>query len=169
MKLSFLTPDDDLHLNLGIIILIVRFLSQTKRGVLKLNNERLHIYHFLARNSVKLNQVMGILGKENVFLSHQELYSVASISANVDPLFDRKSLKSLLTILVSQKIVEVEYKKNDGFLYKLSSKGKELAESFIDEFYTEIKINCQRLQSTLSMSQSNLNNALGQIMRMDAF
>lgn len=169
MKLPFLTPDDDLHFNLAVITLIVRFLSQTKRGTLKLSNERLHVYHFLVRNPVKLNQVMEVLGKENVLLSHQDSYSVASISANVDPLFDRESLKSLLTILIAQKLVEVEYKKNDGFLYKLSAKGKELADLLNDEYYTEIKLNCNRLKSTLSMSQSNLNNALGQIMRMDAF
>lgn len=169
MKLSFLNPDDDLHLNLAIIVLILRFLSKTKRGTLKLDNERLHVYHFLVKNPVKLNQVMEILGKENVLLSHQDSYSVASISANVDPLFDRGSLKSLLTILIAQQYVEVDYKKNDGFLYQLTGIGRELSDSFKEEYFTEISLNCNRLKSTLSMTQSNLNNALGQIMRMDAF
>lgn len=169
MKLPFLNPDEDLHLNLGVIILIIRFLSKTKRGTLKLNNERLHSYHFLVSNPVKLNNVMNILGQGNILLSDKDIYSIASISPNIDTLFDRESLKSLLTILIAKELIEVEYKKNDGFLYKLTNRGSQFADSLEGEYYSEIKLNCKRLQSTLSITQSKLNTALGQIMRMDAF
>lgn len=169
MKMLFSYPDNDLHLNLAIIMVIVRFLSETKRGTQKLNNDRLHVYHFLVKNPVKLNHVMVNLGKENVLLSQQNSYSVASISANVDPLFDRESLKSLLTLLISKKLLEVKYTKADGFIYILTERGKELTNSFKEGYFTEIALSCNRLKSTLSVSQSNLNNALGQIMRRDAF
>ncbi|TWO85018.1 ABC-three component system middle component 4 [Shewanella algae] len=169
MRLSFPNPDNDLHLNLAIILLIISSLGITKRGAKKLNNERIHIYHFLVKNPVKLNQVMEVLGKKNFLICHQESYSVASISANVDPLFDRESLKSLLTILISQELVSVEYKKNDGFVYELTPKGKDISKYFKEDYFTEIQLNCIRLQSTLNVNKSNLNNALGQIMRMDGF
>ncbi len=112
---------------------------------------------------------MSVLGKESVSLSQQDSYSVASISANVDPLFDRESLKSLLTILTSQQLIKIEYRDVDGFIYKLTERGQKIADSFGEGYFSEISVNCSRLQSTLSMSQSDLNNKLGQIMRMDAF
>lgn len=169
MKLPFTNPENDLNLNLAILIIIVRTLSHTKRQTLKLNNERLHIYYFLVKNPVKLNKVMEILGKEKVLLSERNSYSIASISANLDPLFDREGLKSLLTILTAQSLVKVEYKKNDGFFYQLTAKGYELSDLFTENYFKEVALNCNKLKQTLSLSQSSLNNILGQIMRMDAF
>ncbi|KAA1153405.1 hypothetical protein EU510_06305 [Pseudoalteromonas sp. FUC4] len=169
MKLPFINPENDLNLNLAILIIIVRTLSHTKRQTLKLNNERLHIYYFLVKNPVKLNKVMEILGKAKVLLSERNSYSIASISANLDPLFDREGLKSLLTILTAQSLVKVEYKKNDGFFYQLTAKGYELSDLFTENYFKEVALNCNKLKQTLSLSQSSLNNILGQIMRMDAF
>lgn len=169
MKLPFTNPENDLNLNLAILIIIVRTLSHTKRQTLKLNNERLHIYYFLVKNPVKLNKVMEILGKAKVLLSERNSYSIASISANLDPLFDREGLKSLLTILTAQSLVKVEYKKNDGFFYQLTAKGYELSDLFTENYFKEVALNCNKLKQTLSLSQSSLNNILGQIMRMDAF
>jgi hypothetical protein len=102
-------------------------------------------------------------------LSHQDSFSVASISANVDPLFDREALKSLLTILISQQIVDVEYRKKEGFFYKLTNLGETKAGLLNGEFFSEMRIACEQLKATLSISQSDINKALNQIMRRDAF
>jgi hypothetical protein len=169
MSLPFLEADENLHLNLSVIVILLQCLGKSSRGTLKLNNDRLHAYHFLIKNPVKLNQVMPLLGKNGLLLSHQDSFSVASISANVDPLFDREALKSLLTILISQQIVDVEYRKKEGFFYKLTNLGETKAELLNGEFFSEMRIACEQLKGTLSISQSVINKALNQIMIRDAF
>jgi hypothetical protein len=169
VTLPFLIPDENIHLNLCIIIILLNQLGRTKKGIPKINNERLHIYQFLVKNPVKLNQFLSILGQNSALISHQESYSVASISANVDPLFDRESLKALMTILIANNLVEVEYKKKAGFFYTLSSLGVDKAVVLKEDYFFEIRMLCEKLQSTLSLNLSNLNQALNQIMRRDSF
>jgi hypothetical protein len=169
MTLPFIEPDDNIYLNLCITIILLQQLGRTKKGTVKINNERLHIYQYLVKNPVKLNQVLAVLGKDSVLISQQESYSVASISSNVDPLFDRVSLKALITILVAKKYVDVEYKKKEGFFYTLSSLGDDKATALTDNYFFEIKMLCEKLQTTLSVNLSNLNQALSQIMRRESF
>jgi hypothetical protein len=169
MTLPFIEPDDNIYLNLCITIILLKQLGRTKKGTVKINNERLHIYQYLVKNPIKLNEVLSLLGKNSVLISQQESYSVSSISTNVDPLFDRESLKALITILVAKKFVNVEYKKKEGFFYTLSSLGDEKASVLTDNYFSEIKLLCEMLQSTLSVSLSNLNQALSQIMRRESY
>lgn len=57
MKLPFVEPDDDIYLNISVVLIIIYYLSSTKRGVLKMNNERIHLYEYLVRNPQKLSYV----------------------------------------------------------------------------------------------------------------
>lgn len=167
MKLPFIEPDENLHLNLGIIILLLMQLGKSSRGTLKLNNDRLHIYYFLVKSPVKLNLVANFVGKESSSLSHEESFSVSAISSNVEPLFNREKLRALLSILISEGIAKVQYKKGDGFLYFLTDKGEEIAKSLRGEYFEEINLYCESLKSTLGLTVGNLNIALGKIMRME--
>lgn len=165
--LPFLSPDDNFHLNIGITAIVIQTLSQSGKGTLKLNNERLHIYTYLVRNPVRLNQFLSMLGKGSVLVNPQDSYSVASIASNVDPLFDRESLKAVLTSLVAEKLVEVVYKKKEGFFYKLSQVGNDKAMALNGEYFLEIRLLCNKLKSTLSSSTSSLTKALNQVMQKE--
>ena len=167
MLMPYLYPDDNFHLNIAISIILIKILGHSSRGIPKLNNERLHIYTYLVRNPVKLNQVLNAFGKDSMLISSQESYSISSISTNVDLLFDRAVLKATLTSLVSEKLVEVVYKKNDGFLYTLSKKGTEKYSILNGDYFSEIRSLCDKLKSTLSYDISSLNQALNQIMRKE--
>ncbi|HIF9452841.1 TPA: ABC-three component system middle component 4 [Photobacterium damselae] len=169
MKLPFIEPDDDIYINISVLLIVISYLSTTKRGTLKLNNERLHIYDYLVRNPVKLYKFLEILGKKPKEVNHKDSYSVASISANVDPLFDRERLKSLLTLMISRNLVTVEYKNKEGFFYKLTESGNKKVKRLEGDFFSEVKLLCDQLQQTLSFNQSQVNNSLNQIMRMDTF
>jgi hypothetical protein len=169
MTLPFIEPNDNIYLNLCVTIILLKQLGRTKKGIVKINNERLHIYLYLVKNPLKLNQVLTVLGKGNAIIGQQKSYSVASISTNVDPLFDRESLKALITILVAKKFVNVEYKKKEGFFYTLSPLGQERASVLTDNYFSEITMLCSKLQSTISISLSNLNQALSEIIRKESF
>ena len=167
MKLPYFSPDDNFHLNLGLTAICIQLLAQSSKGTLKLNNDRLHIYTYLIKNPVKLNLVLSALRKTNTSISRQESYSITSISPNVDPLFDRGNLKAILTTLVAENLVDVVYKKKEGFFYKLSDLGWEKVKGLEGEYFLEIRLLCEALKSTLSTSTSSLNQALNQVIRKE--
>ena len=162
MKLPFIEPDEDIYLNICVVMVIIYYLGSTKRGALKINNERLHIYDYLVRNPKKLNEFLLQLGKGNLSNTRDD-YSISSISYNLDPLFDRERMKSILTILTSNKLVNVTYKSKSGFLYSLTENGKSKVENLDCEYFSEIKYYSKQLASTLSLSDSQLNINLNKI------
>lgn len=168
MTLPYIEPEDDIYLNLSIVLIVIQTLGMTKNGTLKINNERLHIFLYLLKNPVKLNSVLVSLGKSSLLLSEQETFSITSISPNVDPLFDRSALKSLLSILVANKLVDVEFKRKNGFFYQLSGKGQSAVKELRDEYLLEIRLLCEKLKSVLSLSESKLNQSLNQIIRKES-
>ena len=168
MSLPFIEPDYDIHLNLAMVLVIVHLLGVTNRGTLKVNNERLHVFLYLLRNPVKLNALLNVLGKGSIILSEQSTYSVSSISSNVDSLFDRAALKSLISILITKNLIEVVYKNNDGFFYKTTVKGASAIDNLSDEYIYENKLLCEKLKKVLPLSESHLNQALNQVIRKES-
>ena len=168
MILPFIEPDDDIYLNLCVLLLLINALAKTNRGTAKLNNNRMHIFLYLLKNPTSLNKMLDILGKGNVILQDRDAYSVTSISPNIDPLFDRVALKSLLSVLVTKKMVTVTYKNNDGFFYCLSESGKNAMSDLNDEYLIEIRLLCEKLKSLLSYTEGQLNKTINRIIRMEA-
>lgn len=168
MTLPFLDTDDDLYNNLCTVLIIISTLGKTSRGTLKLNNGKLHIFLYLVKNPVALNDVLGMLGKGAALLSDVDTFSVTSISPNIDPLFDRVSLKSLLSILIAKQLVTVSYKKNDGFFYVLSESGKNATSELRYNYLKEISLLCDKLKGILGTSDSLLNRTMSKTLRMES-
>ncbi|CAH6783634.1 conserved hypothetical protein [Vibrio chagasii] len=165
MRLPFVEPDEDIYLNLSVVMILLYYLSSTKRGTLKMNNERIHIYDYLVRNPQKINRFLNALGKNNLVKNKND-YSVSSISFNLDPLFDRDRMKDILKILVHKNLISVNYKNKDGFLYTLTEDGKKRTESLSSNYFSEIKELSEQLIPTLSLTTSQLNNSLNDIIRI---
>lgn len=168
MMLPFLEPEHDIYINLSVVLIIINTLGKTKRGTFKINNGKLHIFLYLIKNPTTLNKILALLGEKEVLLSECETYSITSISPNIDPLFDRAALKALLSILVAKNLVEVVYKKNDGFFYILNENGVKAAADFHDEYLLEVGKQCRQLKSILSISESQLNKTLNYIIRKES-
>lgn len=169
MKLPFVEPEEDIYVNLAVLLLLVESLAKTSRGSLKLNNNRLHVFLYLIKNPTALNKVLVSSGKSNVSLRNRDTYSVTSISPNVDPLYDRSALRSLLSVLISKDMVLVEYKNNEGFFYTLSEAGENVASGLNDEYLIETRKHCEKLKALLSYSESQLNKMVNKIIQMEAF
>ena len=168
MTLPYIEPEDDLHLNLSIVLIVIQTLGVTNKGTLKINNERLHIFLYLLKNPMKLNNILISLGKTSLTLSEQASFSITSISPNVDTLYDRSALKSILSILVANNLLDVEFKSKDGFFYKLSEKGLTIAKKLREEYLLEIRLSCEKLKSILSLTESKLNQELNKIIRKES-
>lgn len=165
MALPFLEPESDIHVNLATVIIIVESLCQTKRGKLTLNNGKLHTYLYLVQNPVACNHFLNSLGKSSVMLDYQDTFSVNTLAPNFDALFDRESVKALLTILVANKLLQVIYKKKDGFFYKLTSLGEEAAAKFTDDYFYNIRLMCQSLYDVQSLSENKINQTVSQVIK----
>ncbi len=168
MMLPFIEPEDDIYINLCVLLLLINSLAKTNRGTLKLNNNRMHIFLYLLKNPTALNKVLDILGEGNVILQDRDSYSVASMSPNIDPLFDRKALKSLLSVLVAKKMVSVTYRKDDGFIYYLSERGGHAVSGLNGEYLTKIRQLCEKLKALLSYTEGQLNKTISRIIRMES-
>ncbi|WP_166370312.1 ABC-three component system middle component 4 [Psychromonas sp. SA13A] len=169
MRLPFLDADDDLFINLSIVLLIITALGKTNRGALKVNNEMLHIFLYLVKNPIVLNKVLMILNKNTIQLNESDSYSISSISPNIDLLFDRNLIQSLLTILISKKLIEVIYKKNDGFFYIASEQGVLLTSKLQDEYLLDVSHRCEKLKGILSISKSLLNQSINNTLSKESY
>lgn len=75
-------------------------------------------------------------------------------------------MKDILKILVHKNLISVNYKNKDGFLYTLTEDGKKRTESLSSNYFSEIKELSEQLIPTLSLTTSQLNNSLNDIIRI---
>ena len=156
-ELPYFNPDDDLSLNVGVLVIIIEKLGATPRGRLLLNNERLRAYLYLIKNPLILNRVLSIFGCPVAQLETYDEYSIVSIAANMDPLHDDRWLKRLLMVLAGYGFIDVNYKKTEGFLYRLSDKGREIERSMDGDYFSAVRNYVRAMASLSSISTSNLN------------
>jgi hypothetical protein len=166
--LPYLDPEDDVYINMCILLKMIGILSRTNRGSLKLNNKRVHIYLYLIKNPMALNRLLLYMGKGNVNLRKQKSYSISSLSQNIDPLFDRDSLKKLISILISKKFIDVTYKKEDGFFYSLTEEGERACVDLSGEYLLEVSQLCEKLKVLQSTPESKLNLTIKKLIRTEA-
>ncbi|WP_317203890.1 ABC-three component system middle component 4 [Janthinobacterium sp.] len=164
-KIPYINPDQDANINVMLLILVIFFLGKSARGIPLLNNDRLLIFIYLIKNPVVLDNVLEQVGRREIVLTNVELFSINSISINLDPLFDRNWLKSLLMRLSSLGYLDVTYRKADGFMYLLTSSGNEIAERINGSYFNRVKIYLKNLEMIRSESTVNINRLINNIFR----
>lgn len=164
--LPYALPDNDINLNMALLILILKFLPSSPRGLPNLNNDRLLILMYLVKNPIILVDVLDQIGKREIQLSDRESFSITSISINLDPLFDRNWIKSLLQRLSARAVVATAYRKSEGFVYQLTSEGHAIAEKLNGDYFDRIKAYLRNLEKLKGESTANFNKLLNNTFRM---
>ncbi|MCO4858843.1 hypothetical protein MKD49_20305 [Herbaspirillum sp. WGmk3] len=164
-NLPYLVPDQDGGLNLATMMIILLFLAKTDRGKKLINNERLLIFMYLLRNPIVLNKVLEQIGKDTVALSENERYSIGGITVNLDPLFDSNWIKRILQEAAGRGLLEVTYRKTEGFMYSLSHTGIALANNLNGDYFDRLRIFSKSLQQVNSETTKNLNVLLNNVFR----
>lgn len=167
--LPYFVPENDWHLNVATLIIILQTLGASERGKLLLNNERLRIILYLVKNPLVMNKVLWRLGAPPAHLEEQDCYSVASLSINLDPLFDTTHLKDLLKHIASLELINVGYRVSDGFLYQLTSQGKALAEQLSGDYLDKVRKHLKSLTAINSTSTSALNSVIESILNGELY
>lgn len=147
--LPYLLIDDDFSLNFTLLTLIIDKMSLSSRNNSVLDFERLQIYLYLVKNPSKINEVLSLAGKPIASINTQYTYTIESLSTNVDMLFEREKLKTLLKELAARGMLACEFDNKSGVLkYLLNDNGK----LFIKKVSNPLNI----IQSNENYSQSLL-------------
>jgi hypothetical protein len=159
----YLTPDNDVDLNVALLLLIISTLEKSKNGKLLLTKEKILIFMYLIKNPVMLDRLLVQLKDTSLELSEAEFYSINSISINLDPLFDYQWIKSLIKICAIKNLISANYRKDEGFLYSLTVEGSELASRLEGNYFDGIKKYLKKIEVIKSESTTNLNRLLNDI------
>lgn len=164
-NLPYRIPDRELGLNLALMLMILKYLGKSKRGKLLVNNDKAQAFLYLIKNPVYLNRVLQLFNQPMVELSYTESFSITSISPDLDPLFDRSTLKALLVILSSKKLIEIKYRNKDGFFYYLSEAGEQIASDLHGSYFDAILKYIRCLEKVQAESATKLNNAINTVLK----
>jgi hypothetical protein len=164
--LPYALPDSDININMALLTLILKFLPSSPRGLPNLNNDRLLILIYLLKNPIILVGVLDQIGKREINLSDRESFSITSIAVNLDPLFDRNWIKSLLQRLSARQMVATAYRKSEGFVYQLTPSGHAVAEKLNGDYFDRIKAYLRNLEKLKGESTANLNKLLNNTFRV---
>jgi len=164
-KLPFILPDRDLNLNLALVLLIIKHLGLSPRGIPLLNNERISVFFYFVKNPTILERTLSRYGRGHVVLNYYEATSVNSIAVNLDSLFDRKWIKTLVKHLIARKFIEPVYRQKDGFLFQLSESGSAVTDSLSSEYFLRISYFLSELTPLKSESTSAIHKMLNQTFR----
>lgn len=158
-------PDSSRLLNAGILLLTISILGKSQQGKVLLNNERLSIFMHLVKNPTTLAQFLSRLGLTQVDLTTEDVFSVSSLSVNLDSLFDHQWIKSLLKHLASLGFLAASYRKGDGFVYSLTEKGEQAAQALTGHHFEKTRRFLHALESIKTQSTSTLNKVLNDTFR----
>ena len=106
-----------------------------------------------------------LAGKRQIAIDEVDYYTVDTLSANVDELFDRERLLAMIKILSSKKYLSSEYSKSDGFLFDLTDTGKLIASKLEDGYFRKIGLFIEQLSSLQSQSPSKLNGYINAVLK----
>jgi hypothetical protein len=164
-NLPYLQPDKDYFYNFGILVLIIESLARTKRDKLVLNIDKLQTFYFLVTRPVFLNKVLLLANKKQLNISISDYHTVDTISPNIEELFNRKKITTLLKGMSRRDYIRLSFDGKDGFLFELSEKGKNASEQLSDGYFKNIKNFTNSLLSLQSESSPKLNLYINTILK----
>ena len=101
---------------------------------------------------------------EGIELKSYELSSFKSEKKDIDTLYDNESLTYYLSILLTKKVIDVEYNEKIGFVYISSDRTEELLKSLDSAYFKRVFVFINSLKQTRSIPFSTMNKYMKQIL-----
>lgn len=158
--LPYLYIDDEFDFNTTILLLIIDKLALNSKKNYKLDFNKLQFFMYLVKNPSKINKILDIAGKKCVHIDESQIYTVESLSLNVDILYDRLKVKSLLRELAATGMLSIVNDEKNGISYELSDKGKELALELKSGYFVKVSNYIDNVKSLQSLPSSKLFSIL---------
>lgn len=154
--IPFVNINNDISFNLALVLLIISKFSKNKLGNYKLNFDKIQIIIYLIKNPSKINKFLEASDRKIVDIEEEQLHAVESLSLNVDVLFNREKLKSILEVLMKKGLVSVVNDEKNGFSYCLLDNGCEFVNELNGGYFKIIKSHLDALSPLQSMSSNKL-------------
>ncbi|MCQ2991015.1 hypothetical protein NLO72_17500 [Pseudomonas tremae] len=166
-NLPYIQLEKELYYNLGVLLLLIHRLAQTKKHKKILCIDKIQSFYFLTTRPSLLNSVLLLANKSQMHIEESDYYTVGTLSPNVEELFDRERLLSMLKILASKKMLSVEYSSSEGFVFDLTDIGKAKSNGLTEGYFQKISSFIELLTELQSQSLSKLNGYINSALRQE--
>lgn len=167
-KLPYIQPERELYYNLGVLLLVISGLAVTKKRKKVLSIDKIQSFYFLTTRPSLLNNVLKLANKNQIPIEESDYYTVGTLSPNVEELFDRERILTMLKILSSKNFLSVEYSNSDGFLFDLTDIGRNKSNELTEGYFQKISSFIKLLSELQSQTPSKLNGYITSALRQEA-
>ncbi|AUX71584.1 ABC-three component system middle component 4 [Erwinia pyrifoliae] len=160
--LPYIPLDEELSLNLAIFSKILHVLGKNKLGKPTMDIDKAKIFMYLIKNPSKIERVMILADKKPPSIETTEIYTIKSMSINVDILFSKEKIKEILINMSALGFLTVKKIEEVTFL-ELSESGVSFAESLAGGYYDQIYLYIDGISSLKSLNASKLYKILNNV------
>ncbi|NUF32313.1 hypothetical protein HUN28_19210, partial [Acinetobacter oleivorans] len=96
--------------------------------------------------------------RKEIDIKESYFYKVDSISLDVDDLYDKNKMKTLIQIISLQGYISIEISPEGSFVFYLSDKGVSLVSSLDSEYFKEIN---QLVEALLFLRSQSIGKIVG--------
>ncbi|MBA1323035.1 ABC-three component system middle component 4 [Pseudomonas plecoglossicida] len=166
-SLPYIQPERELHYNLGVLLLVLGYLAETKKRKKILSIDRIQSFYFLTTRPSLLNRVLLLANKDQINIDESDYYTVGNLSPNIEELFDRNRLLTMLKILASKNFLSIEYSNSEGFLFGLTEIGKLKPQELTEGYFQKISYFIELLSELQSQTPTKLNGYINSALRQE--
>ncbi|MBB5321885.1 ABC-three component system middle component 4 [Marinobacter oulmenensis] len=163
-KLPYVQPEREVFYCLGILLLVISALAETKKGKKVLTIDKLQSFYFLASRPDFLNSVLVLAGKTSLAIDEVDYYTVETISLNIDELFDRQRILQMIKILSSKDYMDAGYSKTDGYFFNLTYEGHIAASKLEGSYFEKVRGFIERISAFQSYSPNKINGYIKSVL-----
>lgn len=156
MKLPFLDPDRNLHLNLAVILIIASRLKTSKRGKYVLDQDRINVYHYLLSNPTQMQFAVFKFGKSPLTISIEDEYSLKALAPALQDAYDTKEIALLIQALIQKNLIHCSISSDGSAVYSITSEGEQIEQSLVAEYFDMIRDYCCNLLDLQSTTVSKI-------------
>ncbi|WP_338840571.1 ABC-three component system middle component 4 [Flavobacterium ginsenosidimutans] len=156
MNLPFYIPDSELNFRLGKLLLIFQVLSTGAKKPIYANLENIGHFEFLLKHPVILNKILNDKDKKVIQLQNSEMYSIEALFLNRAELFDLKSIKILIKLLLSYNYIEFKILSDFKIYYIITNEGLQKAEELQSDYFQRLRNLNLELRPFISLPSSKL-------------
>jgi hypothetical protein len=156
--ISFIDPDNDLHVNFAVSVLVIQELARNRRGKAVLNVDKFGVFLFLVSHPTILNRFILLMGGTPVYLEDSETESIRAMNPDVELVLDRHRVANLFQQLLVNELVVVTDSAN--ICFQLSPNGELVANATFGWFLDRVRFFAKNLKPFVNEPASKILNSV---------
>jgi hypothetical protein len=163
-KLPYIDADDTLELNSIILLVILSALGKNRNSTPVLNFEKIQCLLYLIKNPSKINDVLLANDRNEIFIESKIIYTIASQSINVDILYSRSKLKTIIKNLALYGFLDVFSDESNEIQYCASEKGEVFLRGIDTAYVSRISSIATKIKPLASQSAQKTIKSINKLL-----